>query len=306
MLSCTITLPHNFRDNDFFEFHGRDVLRIAESVDGSSLYKGLVWEGCAASLTLRFREWHVDAELSIDGMNTGATTDALENMVRRMLGLTQQVEEFERAYRAHPQLGQLIAAHPGLRVPLAATPFEALTWAITGQQISLGAAIALRRKLIRVVGLQHSTGLYCYPDAGQIAALSVEDLRGAGYSQTKAQTLVTLGRLVASQQLALDACLDRKLALADIGEQLLSIRGIGQWTVNYTLLRGFGWLDGSLHGDAAVCRALQSVLGQEKVSADEARQWLAPFTPWRALVAAHLWAVNSDHAKTYANEVRLL
>jgi len=30
-----------------------------------------------------------------------------------------------------------------LRVPVAATPFEALTWAITGQQISVAAAVSI-------------------------------------------------------------------------------------------------------------------------------------------------------------------
>ena len=113
-------------------------------------------------------------------------------MVRRMLGLTQRVEEFEQVYRAHPQLGALIARHPGLRVPLTATPFEALTWAITGQQISVRAAIALRRKLIEVTGLKHSGGLSCYPDAGRLVRLTEHDLHQAGFSQAKARTLIAL------------------------------------------------------------------------------------------------------------------
>ena len=35
------------------------------------------------------------------------------------------------------------------------------------------------------------------------------------------------------------------------------LKGIGPWTVDYALLRGFARLDGSLHGDAAVRRQLQ-------------------------------------------------
>jgi DNA-3-methyladenine glycosylase II len=60
-----------------------------------------------------------------------------------MLGLTQRIEDFERTYRQHPHLGSLIARHPGQRVPLSVPPFEALTWAINGQQISVSAAIML-------------------------------------------------------------------------------------------------------------------------------------------------------------------
>lgn len=301
LLRCTIALPHDFRAHDFFEFHGRDSRRVAECVDGHTLRKGLVWAGRASCLTLALHERQVAAELSIDGPAAAGETFALENMVRRMLGLTQGVAAFEQTYRAHPQLGPLIAAHMGLRVPLAATPFEALSWAVTGQQISLGAAVALRRKLIQVAGLQHSEGLYCYPDAARIAGLQVAELRAAGFSQSKAQTLIALAQRVQSGQLPLDDWLTPPLPAEAAGASLLAIRGIGPWTVNYTLLRGYGWLDGSLHGDAAVCRGLQTLLGgQVKVEAEQARLWLAQFSPWRALVAAHLWARNADLAGSAA------
>jgi len=76
-----------------------------------------------------------------------------------------------------------------------------------------------------------------------------------------------------------------------IRERLLAVRGIGPWTVDYVLLRGFGWLDGSLHGDAAVRRGLGRLLGQAAAPDEQAaRSWLTPFSPWRALLAAHLWA----------------
>ena len=62
--------------------------------------------------------------------------------------------------------------------------------------------------------------------------------------------------------------------------------------MDYALLRGFARLDGSLHGDAAVRRQLQRLLGaEEKLTQPFVRDWLQPFAPWRALVAAHLWAL---------------
>ena len=295
-LSCSVALPPGFRAKDILTFHGRDAAAVAERVEDGTLRKGLAWHGRAACLTIRFRADCADAELAIDGPRGGAATDALETMVRRMLGLTQRVEDFERTYRAHPQLGPLIARNPGLRVPLAATPFEALTWAVTGQQISLGAAVSLRRKLIRAAGLKHSGGLACYPDAGCIARLSEADLHEAGFSRTKAQTLIALSQGVRQNRLPLDEWLVT-LPVAEIREQLLRLRGIGPWTVDYALLRGFGWLDGSLHGDAAVRRNLQTLLdGAAEVSEEYAKRWLAEFSPWRALIAAHLWALRSIEA----------
>jgi DNA-3-methyladenine glycosylase II len=99
--------------------------------------------------------------------------------------------------------------------------------------------------------------------------------------------------MIQENLLPLDAWMIVMPPVDEIHEQLLRIRGIGPWTINYALLRGFGWLDGSLHGDAAVRRGLQLLPGfSEKVTEDQAKQWLAAFSPWRALIAAHLWALQ--------------
>lgn len=287
--ALTIGLPSGFRYRDVLDFHGRDAQAIAERVAANGLQKGLLWGDRPACLEIRFANGSAEVALAADDGGP-VDHDALERMVRRILGLTQPVEAFERTYRHHPHLGRLIAHQPGLRVPLAATPFEALTWAVTGQQINLGAALALRRKFIQAAGVQHSSGLLCYPEAMQVARLSEAALRQAGFSRTKAQALLLLSRAVIEARLPLIAS-STALPVEELSSQLLALRGIGPWTVNYALLRGLGWLDGSLHGDAAVRRGLQRLLGRaDSMGEGEVRRWLADFSPWRALVAAHLWA----------------
>ncbi|UCV06568.1 DNA-3-methyladenine glycosylase family protein [Dechloromonas denitrificans] len=286
----TLELPAGFRAADILKFHQRDAQGLAEWVEADALHKGLLWDGRAACLSVRFRPGQAEVEIAIDGPSAAVPGSSLTNQVRRLLGLTQSVELFEQTYRQHPQLGPLLARQAGLRVPLAATPFEALTWAITGQQISVGAAVSMRRKLIKAAGVVHSGGLACYPDAERLAALDESDLRAAGFSQSKAQTLQLVSQLVLSGELPL-AEWQEALPVEAMRQRLLAVRGIGPWTVNYTLLRGFGWLDGSLHGDVAVRRALQRLLAApEKIGEAAARDWLEPFSPWRALVGAHLWA----------------
>jgi len=288
-VSCRIDLPDNFRPGDFLTFHRRDPREIAEKVSERLLRKGIVWGGHPACLTVRLDGQQAEAELRIDGSLPDSGSAALRAMVHRMLGLAQQVEVFEQTYREHPQLGPLIASQPGLRVPVTATPFEALTWAVMGQAISVNAAVSLRRKLILLAGVRHSSGLFCYPEAQQVANLGEDELRRAGFSTAKARTLLTLSRLVVENSLPLDQWL-QTLPVNEMQQRLQEVPGIGPWTISYVLLRGFGWLDGSLHGDVAVRKGLQIVLAlPDKIGMEQARQWLAPFSPWRALVAAHLW-----------------
>lgn len=289
-LDLEMSLPADYRLADLLSFHRRDVQAVAERVTDAGLDKGLLWHGLSACLSLRFAGARVRVSLLVDGQ-IDSDPQPLAALAEHMLGLTQPVQAFEEAYAAHPLLGRLIDANRGLRVPQAATAFEALTWAISGQQISLAVAIALRRRLIQLAGLRHSGGLLCYPDAAAIAALDEDVLGQSGFSRAKAQTLLRLAREVVAGRLPLDQWQADETDEAIAG-RLLALKGIGPWTVDYALLRGFARLDGSLHGDAAVRRQLQRLLGaEEKLTQPFVRDWLQPFAPWRALVAAHLWAM---------------
>lgn len=290
--SFTIPLPSDYRSGDVLAFHRRDVQTIAERVDDDEIHKGLIWEGRPACLRIALKPGTAEVGLAVDGGEAEAAS--VEAMARRMLGLTQDVDRFEREFAEHPEIGAVIARRTGLRVPATATPFEAITWAITGQQISVGAATSIRRRLIQAADVRHSEGLWCYPDAEQVLRLTEEGLRPLGFSATKARTIHALSTAVASGSLPLDAWV-RAPDAEEIRARLGEVRGIGPWTISYALLRGFGWLDGSLHGDVAVRRNLQVLLGRaEKLTEAETEAWLAPFSPWRAMVAAHLWMMQAD------------
>ncbi|WP_375058189.1 DNA-3-methyladenine glycosylase family protein [Zobellella sp. DQSA1] len=292
-LALSLSLPAGFRPGDILAFHRRDPEAIAERVDEAGLHKGLLWQGRPACLSIRFQDSAAEVGLAVDGRVTADDSSALEAMVKRMLGLEQDVAAFEARYREHPQLGGLLARQRGLRVPLTASPFEALVWAVTGQQISVSAAVSIRRRLLLAAGLRHSSGLLCHPETRQLGELGEERLRRAGFSRAKTATLLALCEQVGSGQLPLEHW-QRTLPVDEMTARLGAVRGIGPWTVNYTLLRGFGWLDGSLHGDVAVRRGLQRLLGEPGPLAEaEVRRWLATFSPWRALLAAHLWTMQS-------------
>ncbi|RZI82942.1 MAG: DNA-3-methyladenine glycosylase 2 [Rubrivivax sp.] len=290
-IRCTLPLPRSYRHADVLAFHGRDALSTAESVQGPSIRKGIMWRACPTVVEVVLDGDQAHCTWWVDGAPEGASEEVLQELAKRLLGLQMDTEAFEAAHGAHPELGALITAQSGLRVPMAATPFEALIWAVTGQQINVGVASQLRRRLILLAGQPHASGLWCHPDAEGIARLSEASLREVRFSVAKTNTILAISRLVAEGRLPLDDWMVAPLPVSDIEAALLTIKGVGPWTVNYTLLRGFGHADGSLHGDVAVRNALQRMLlGTDKVSSLLAEAWLKQFAPWRSLVAAHLWA----------------
>jgi DNA-3-methyladenine glycosylase II len=292
----TIALPAGYRHADAFTFHGRDADALAERVEpeagryhGGRIRKGVLLGGVPVMLDITLHADRAECVVASDGAAPGdAAHDALVNM----LGLRIDPAPFEAAVRDDPLLGPVVARRPGLRVIQSATVFEALTWAIIGQQINLSFAIALRRTFIGLAGRAHSSGLWCYPEAADVARLDLEQLTSRKFSGAKAETLLRFARLVADGALSLDRADDA----AAVGERLLAVKGIGPWTVNYALLRGWGYADCSLHGDVAVRNAIGRLRATERPGLREAETFLEAYRPHRTMAAAYLWASLSQDA----------
>lgn len=288
-LHWNLALPPGYRQAEVLAFHGRDVEGVAEQVAPGRLRKGILLDGVAVLLEVDFTASEALCRAGIDGPVTDGLQDALHGVLLNILGLRIAPEPFAQLVAGDPLMGPLARANGSLRIVQSATPFEALTWAIIGQQINLPFAIALRRTFILQAGRRHSGGLWCYPEARDVARLAPEELTSRKFSRAKAETLLRLAALVDEGALSLE--LPASGEVTAVSQALLNVKGIGPWTVNYALLRGYGYADCSLHGDVAIRAALQKLL-QEDSKPDMARteQWLRQYAPHRTMAAAHLWA----------------
>jgi DNA-3-methyladenine glycosylase II len=286
-VKTTIALPPAYRVADILHFHGRDAEGLAERVEPGRVRKGVLIEGVPVLLDVRFGDDAAQCDVQADGKLSTKARTMVDDALLNILGLRIDPAPFLKAVRKDRLLGPLARRQPGLRIVQSATIFEALTWAIIGQQINLTFAIALRRTFIAQAGRAHSSGLWCYPEAGDVARLTPEELTSRKFSRSKAETLLRLAGLVESGALVLERGGDLDATCA----ALLAVKGIGPWTVNYALLRGYGYADCSLHGDVAIRAALQHLLGEDnKPDMARTEALLAQYKPHRTMAAAHLWA----------------
>ncbi|MRW92162.1 DNA-3-methyladenine glycosylase 2 [Duganella sp. FT80W] len=288
-----LALPPDYRLDDVLAFHRRDAESIAEEVSAERLRKGVLLDGVPVVLDIALPPAGAGAEARVsvqaDSPLSAAGREQAREAVLNILGLRIDPAPFCAFVKKDKLFGALARKQPGLRIVQSATVFEALTWAIIGQQINLSFAIALRRSFILQAGRQHSSGLWCYPDADSAAALSVDDLTSRKFSRAKAETLLRLATLVANGELRLELADDN--SIDQISAALLAVKGIGPWTVNYGLLRGYGYADCSLHGDVAVRAALQTLMGaDQRPDIKQTEDILTRYSPHRTMAAAHLWA----------------
>ena len=133
------------------------------------------------------------------------------------------------------QLAPLLSAYHGLRIPGCWDGFELAVRAIIGQKISVKAARTILIRLVNLYGKQQSIGAHCslthvFPTPQDILAA---DLSGLGLTTAKAQTLKNLAQAVEMEGLKLDGTADYDSTC----QQLLSIKGIGPWPVQYIAMR---------------------------------------------------------------------
>ena len=127
-INCEIALPANYRAADILKFHARDVTGFSEIVRDTVIQKGILLEGVPTLAKIHLGKKKArcalvfDAEVDIDSNNCKA-------LMRRLLGLVIDADAFEQAMQSHPALGPTTRAQTGLRLPMTATPFEALIWA---------------------------------------------------------------------------------------------------------------------------------------------------------------------------------
>jgi 3-methyladenine DNA glycosylase/8-oxoguanine DNA glycosylase len=274
-----LPMPEGLRVPDVLAYHGRDRHSVSEEVEGLQFRKAFLCEGRASVLSLTFREGSI--EVALAGA-TGATAMAVaHDAALRLLGWQGDPTAFESA---HPELAQ---GREGLRVLLTLDPFEALVWAILGQQVNLAFAYALRQDLIRLAGVPAAGGLIAHPGADRIAALDLGSLQALRFSRRKAEYLLHAAAEVAAGRLRLE----NRATATGVVRDLLALRGCGPWTAQYVLMRGLGFRDGVPVGDAGLTLALQRWFKlQDRPDSAETLRLMAPFAPHRSLATFHLWA----------------
>jgi DNA-3-methyladenine glycosylase II len=181
--------------------------------------------------------------------------------------------------RHDPRLAGIEAAAGPLPWRTRPPGFPGLLQAITAQQISNQAAVAIWRRLSAVPGALDPLALAAVPDAALLAA---------GLSRPKVAHARTLAAAFASGALsdATLSALDDAAALAAI----TAVRGLGPWTAEVYLLFAMQRVDVFPAGDVALAAAAAQLLGLEQRPGPKALRALSEqWRPWRALAARLLW-----------------
>jgi DNA-3-methyladenine glycosylase II len=194
--------------------------------------------------------------------------------------------------QADAVIARLIDSHPDFepRAWLSELPemdaFGALIFQIIGQQLSLAATRSILGHLVELFDGR-------LPTPAQLLEADPEDLRRAGLSRRKVQTLHALAERFDDGRLNLAEL--QALPDEEIETRLTEVPGVGSWTAHGFLIIALGREDVVLPGDLALRKAVMHAYALDHLpSPDELLAIADAWRPYRTLATSYLFASAFD------------
>lgn len=234
------------------------------------------WTTPDGPVTLHLRpERDPAGHVSAEAWGSGAAW--MLERVPDLLGARDDVSGFvahhELVERAWPR-------YAGWRVPASGLVAQSLVCSVLEQKVTGREAFTAQRRLVRRFGSPapgpgEALGLWCPPSAADWALVPSWEWLRAGVDSARSRVVVTAMRVAGR----LDQCAD--LPLADARARLLSLPGVGVWTVAEVAQRALGDADSPSYGDYHVARNVTYNL--TGVAGDDAgmAELLAPYAGHR-------------------------
>jgi DNA-3-methyladenine glycosylase II len=188
---------------------------------------------------------------------------------------------------ADPVMDRLVDEHGALvrkdlKQERSGDAYGALLRSIVGQQLSTKAAATIYGRMLELFG-GHA------PTPKQLLAVDPDKIRAAGLSRPKINYLRDLADHVEKGELELEH-LD-ELPDEQVIEQLIAVKGIGEWSAHMFLMFHLGRPDILPVGDQGIRRAVQVQYGLRKLPDPKRLEKIArPWRPYRTLACLYLWS----------------
>ena len=152
---------------------------------------------------------------------------------------------------------------------------------VIGQQLSAKAAFTIHGRVLELYGGAH-------PSPEELLGTPEEDLRACGLSGRKVEYMRSLAEHIQDGSLQLER-LDQ-LSDEEVIEEIVAVRGFGEWSAQMFLMFFLERPDVLPTGDLGIRKAVQIHYGLDELPGpDELTRIAEPWRPHRSLACIHLW-----------------
>lgn len=160
--------------------------------------------------------------------------------------------------------------------------YGSLLFQIAGQQLSVAATRRIMERVRSIFGGH-------LPSPKEVMSVAPDELRGAGFSWRKVNTIRDLAERFTDGRLDMKRL--SKLPDDEFIAELTAVPGVGPWTAQGALLVALRREDVVLPGDLALRKAIRAAYGFDHLpSQDEVLELAEKWRPFRSLATSYLFA----------------
>lgn len=285
-----IELPENFSYELTLSFLKRSPREILHRIDGDRIFKAIA----VRNEPLVFRIENKEDSLKIDFLNTKPDTlmeRYVSQYVREWFDIDTNLKPFYSLARKDDLLKDLIKQFKGYRIVGQPDLFESLVWAVLGQQINLSFAYTLKQRFVEHFGERVSLDnqdYFLFPEPKTVAKLSDDDLLPLQFSRQKSKYVQLIGEAFANDVISKEKL--SSLSFEDAKIALMKIKGIGNWTANYALMKTFRYPNAFPLEDAGLHNAIKNLKCMKtKPTLGQVKRIFKKYAGWEAYATLYLW-----------------
>ncbi|WP_188455510.1 DNA-3-methyladenine glycosylase family protein [Virgibacillus oceani] len=283
--------PKEFNFDECLAFLGRSDQEVLHRINGGHVFKLIKVSGALVLFKVEYSNDSIIVEFL-----TKTPAIEIRNKVAAYIwdwfDLDCDLDEFYNLASQDKILRKLAQDYFGLRMISIQDLFEALTWAILGQQINLTFAYTLKRRFVERFGeclTYNGDTFWLFPSFEQISSLDVKDLRILQITGRKSEYIIGIANAMKNGELTKDFL---KHQQDDQQTQILLMqyRGVGAWTANYVMMKCLHNKNSFPIADVGLHHAIKHQLGLErKPTIKEIEKLSLGWKGWQAYATFYLW-----------------
>nr|WP_102275795.1 DNA-3-methyladenine glycosylase [Cytobacillus massiliigabonensis] len=283
--------PREFSFEECLMFLNRSDQEILHQMMDGFLYKLIEVEKEFILLKIGYTPHSIQVEFPVNRPSENVRK-ATAAYVWEWFDMGQDLPSFYEAADRCDILNRLVHKYDGLRMVCMPDLFEALVWAIIGQQINLTFAYTLKKRFVEQFGECLSferKQFWLFPSFEKIAGIDIDDLKSLQITARKAEYIIGVAKAMLNGEIIKENML-QKLDYQQAKQSLMAIRGVGAWTADYVLMKCLHYTCAFPIADVGLHNALKKQLGlAQKPTIEEINHIAANWEGWEAYATFYLW-----------------
>lgn len=283
--------PKEFNFDECLVFLGRSQEEVLHQIRDELLYKLIKVNGELILCRIGFAQLVIHVDFPLQPLSI-TSHEEIASYIWEWFDLDQDLSLFYEVAKQDKILQQIHKRYYGLRMMCIPDLFEALTWAIMGQQINLTFAYKLKQRFVEHFGeclTFEGNTFWLYPTYERIATLSVEELITLQFTVRKAEYVIGVAKAMTNGELTKEMLLQEP-TYEQAKKSLLGIRGVGPWTADYALMKCLHQSSAFPIADVGLHNALKVPLGlNRKPTIEEIKDVATNWQGWQAYATFYLW-----------------